>query len=80
MKEADIWWLADDVVMPDKPIQARADLTAATIRNSGLEVEPEPTPHPAHADIVGWPQEKPEQMETAKELATLSQLVVRSDR
>jgi hypothetical protein len=77
MGEVEIWDLADSVVSSKKSIQARADLTANDVRVAGLEVETAPDPHPKHADIVGWPEEKPEQMSVAKEMATQAALVLR---
>jgi len=56
---AQIWQIADEFVAPiRKPknglYRARADLTASTIRRTGLKVEPETSEHERHADIVGW--------------------------
>ena len=65
MSDAAIWQLADEVLASQKPIQARADVTATDVRATGLEIEPEPTPHP-------------EPMEIAKGLAIASTLVLRN--
>jgi len=76
--KAEVWHVGDTVVGRDRftPL-ARADLLASDIRNANLGIEAEPTPHPRHADIVGWPAEKAERIDAAKTLATRAKLVLR---
>ena len=49
----------------------RAEITAANVRQQKLDVRPNEPPR-NHADIVGWPSEKPAQMLYAIELAATS--------
>lgn len=77
MENQEIWALADDVVSSNPPIKARADVASDHVLGVGLQIESEPGPHPRHADIIGWPEEKAEQMDAAKELAIQATLVLR---
>lgn len=52
----------------------RADITAASVRLQKLQVKPNEPPK-NHADIIGWPIERPAQMLFAIELATASTYV-----
>lgn len=41
----------------DKPLLGRADIVVLEILKHELTVEPEPAPHPRHANILNWPDE-----------------------
>ena len=57
-----------------KRLLGRADIAASSILKQDLKVEPEPRPHPRHANIVEWPADKSEQKMIALELAAEAQL------
>lgn len=54
--EAEIWNIGQEKVaaIRKSPLIGRADLLAQDIFDKGLDVVPETSPHPLHADIVGW--------------------------
>lgn len=56
------------------PLVGRADFLSSTARNQNLDIVPEDPPL-NHADVVGWPPEKPAQMIRALELAIGSQYI-----
>lgn len=58
------------------PLIGRADIAAKTVMTDGLSIVPEPTPHPLHADIVGWPQDTTLVRLTAVKLAAQATLVL----
>lgn len=85
LSEDGIWRIGQEFVVnaytgPNKgqlQIIGRGDLLARNVIAQGLKLEPEPSPHPRHAIISGWPGEKPDQIEIAKELEKHSTLVLR---
>lgn len=79
-----IWGIADEQVLPNLPvvkggnirtIHGRADIVVSDVSNVGLDVEPDDIP-PGHANIVGWPNERHEQLSKAQELAANATLVL----
>lgn len=50
-------------------LNARADLLAGKIFESGLKFKPHTKPHPRHASIINWPQDVEDQRDIAFELA-----------
>ena len=53
--------------------------SAAAVRSvSQLDVVPEMTHHPLHADIVGWPAEREKRIELAQMLAVKAEFVPRA--
>lgn len=76
LNEDDIWSIGTDYVAAPqgKTVYARGDLLAGQILGAKLGIESVPRPHPRHADIVGWPQEKDEQKMCAVELANAATL------
>lgn len=76
--DADIWQIGDDYVAPLRgPILARADLESEAVKERALRIEPTKYPHPRHAEIVDWPSEKQKWLPIAKELADVSNLVLK---
>jgi hypothetical protein len=76
--EEDIWSIARDLVERTRgPVLGRADLSASNIAPEGLRLEPAPMPHPRHANIVGWPEEREKQKAIKKALAAKATLVLR---
>jgi hypothetical protein len=75
--ENDIWDIGRKYVAgPSKrTLRARGDTTAEVITKTGLEISPETTPHPLHANIVNWPSEKDEQKMLAVEIANEATLI-----
>ena len=52
-----------------KPLMGRADIVASEIAKRELRIEPDEEPHPRHANICGYPDEKSRQKLIAVELA-----------
>jgi len=71
--EEKIWWLGERYVArkrkDGKPILARADLVASDFFQQNLEIKKHPYPHPRHANVIGWPEDKPSKRMKATELA-----------
>lgn len=65
-----------------EPLQKRlyghAEIIVSTILDQGLMVEPDPSPHPRHANIIEWPEDKSKQKMIALELEASSQLHLRN--
>ena len=76
--EEKIWWLADNYVASTKPVLARANIIAKHITDVGLEIVPDFTPHPRHANITKWPESKSAKKMKAVELTNRASLVVKS--
>jgi hypothetical protein len=76
LKEGEIWEIGKLNVAKalNKQLLGRADILTLIILNQKLKVESDPTPHPRHANIVGWPSDKEEQREIALMLAAEAQL------
>lgn len=70
-----IWAIAETEVVPlrGKPVLGRADLIAASVIDSGLNVVPQEPPL-KHANIIGWSEEKTKRREIALELAAAASL------
>ena len=58
----------------NKKLLGRAEIVTSSILKQDLKVEPEPRPHPRHANIVEWPADKSEHKMIAIELAAEAQL------
>ena len=78
LSETEIWEIGQAFVAAvlDKPLRARADLSASDVFQAGLLVEAAPNPHPRHANITDWPPSKDKQLQIAAELAEASILVL----
>ena len=61
----------------NKTVHGRGDLSAHTINDVGLRVAPDDRPR-RHANIVGWPSDKPEQKLLALELSKTAELVLKN--
>lgn len=60
-------------------LHGRADISAENVRKQKLTVEPRPVPENLnHADILGWPPDKPAQKILALELAAAARLVMKA--
>lgn len=78
--DAEIWKIGHDFVgIPrQKEVIGRADLVAEAVISQGLSVEPETTPHPLHADIVGWSQDTSLNKLTAIKLAAMASVFLKA--
>ena len=79
--EEEIWNIGrEDVAKPrERTLHARGDVTSAAIVKTGLKVVPDTSPHPRHANIIGWPPEKDKQKMLAVEIADASKLMLPPD-
>jgi len=82
--DSKIWWAADNFVTAlrtdKRKVMARADTTAERIFEQELNVEAHPTPHPRHANISGWPDDRSSRKSKALELAKNAILHVHPQR
>lgn len=78
LTERKIWQLGElHVAQPrGKELQARADLSVATVVAVGLRVESQEPP-PRHGNIIDWPIEKHVWMSRAQEIAAEATLRMR---
>ena len=58
----------------NKPLLGRADIKALKILEKDLSVISDPDPHPRHANIVDWPEEREKYRLIAVELADEAEL------
>ena len=58
----------------NKPLLGRADVKVYNILEKDLSVVSVPDPHPRHANIVGWPEERVKYRLIAVELADEAEL------
>lgn len=61
-----------------KQLVGRADVAVETVTSEGLSVEPETTPHPLHADIVGWSHDSSRNKLTAIKLAAMAAVILKN--
>lgn len=56
----------------EKPLIGRADILASDVLDSDrdLKLEPDSSPHPLHANITGWPEQRDKQKLIAIKLAS----------
>ncbi|MCD6293398.1 MAG: hypothetical protein J7M20_00405 [Deltaproteobacteria bacterium] len=52
-----------------KPLKGRADILVSDILEKKLKVHSQPTPHPRHANIVAWPEDRTKVRLLAQQLA-----------
>jgi hypothetical protein len=70
-----IWEIAIEVArMRVKPLFGRADIRVFNVLSKSLLVVPTDPPPIRHADIVGWPEDKPKRISIAQELAAETHL------
>jgi hypothetical protein len=74
LTSTEIWDIGSEFVSKPmtKKLLGRADFLAQHVYDQGLNVRPEATPHPRHANIYGWPEDKTRII--AIELASKAQL------
>ena len=76
--EQDIWEIGDllGAARVKQPL-ARADFDTNAVSSAKLEIESDPTPHPRHVNLCGWPSEKDKQKAIALDLCARSTLIIR---
>lgn len=67
-----------EAIGPNRTLYGRGELDVEDVTNVGLEVAPTEEPI-RHADIVGWPENKPERKSLAMELEATATLHLRED-
>jgi hypothetical protein len=75
----EIWLIGENCVTKARKdgqrVLARADITAdAILTAAALLIQPSPTPHARHADIVNWPDRREKQLDKMNILAELARL------
>jgi hypothetical protein len=77
LTSAEIWQIGLEIgSVRGRTLRARADVFARAVLDTGLVVDPDDTP-PRHANIIGWPEEKHEQLMLATELAEAATLHIK---
>ncbi len=62
-----------------KRILGRADLNSNSVLKEGLNVRARLLPHPRHAELIDWPDDKAHQKDKALALAHAATLAIRPD-
>ena len=78
LTEPQLWRMGQDVAdaIPNATLYGRADLRTADVRRQKLQVDAAPLPKNFnHANITGWPPDKPSQKSIAQELAAVAKFV-----
>lgn len=79
LTQPEIWHIGLEIgSLRGRTLRGRADILVGVVLDSGLTIDPDNTP-PRHANIVGWPEEKHEQLMLAMELAESATLHLRPD-
>lgn len=79
LTDGEIWKIGAGVAeLRQKTLHARADVAVARVHETGLSLNPDDTP-PRHANIVGWPADKAEQLSIAQQLAAAAVLRIPQD-
>jgi hypothetical protein len=74
----EIWAIGDDVGRASqRPLHGRADIAALQVQKQRLFIDLNNNP-PRHANITGWPPEKPKRLSIAQELAEVAKLELKS--
>lgn len=79
LEDRAIWDLGDNEAGRGrgKRPRGRADLKSNDVAEVGLACVSDPSPHPRHLNICGWPNEKDEQKAVALELCSRATLHTR---
>jgi len=85
LSSTQLWQIGQDIANGRKPTPAklygRAEITVEKVRKQKLDVEAKPTPENInHAEISGWPRDKPAQKQVAQRLALQSIFTPRPGR
>lgn len=75
LDEEELWQIGQNVAdQRTLPLYGRADIRARSIRKYRLDIQPTPEPI-NHANITGWPKEKPAQKIIAQEIAAAATFI-----
>jgi hypothetical protein len=75
LDEEELWRIGRNVAdQRSLPLHGRADVRARAIRKHRLDIQPTPEPI-NHANIAGWPKEKPAQKIIAQEIAAAATFI-----
>jgi hypothetical protein len=75
LTEQELWEIGQDVAdARPATLYGRADVQAVTITSQSLTIVPTPTPR-NHANVTGWPPDKPSQKIIAQEIAAVATFV-----
>lgn len=73
----ELWEIGESVASAmGRKLYGSADILAQNVKKQSLDIKPTATPK-NHANIVGWPKEKPSQKMLAQELAACATFVRR---
>lgn len=76
LSEQEVWEIGRDIADPQgKTLYGRGEVTAQTVTSAGLSIDPDNVPED-HANIVGWPDDKPKQKLRAMQLAKVAALTL----
>ncbi len=75
ISEFDLWQIGKDVASKRRlNLYGRADIQAITVKTQSLRIEPTAEPK-NHANINGWPADKPKQKIIAQEIAAAARFI-----
>jgi hypothetical protein len=75
---AELWTIcATHIDQPEAPMKARGIVEAAAFLDAQLAFEPDGKPHPRHANVIGWPEDKHARKNLAREIANKMTLQLR---
>lgn len=79
LSEQELWQIGQGIAATrPATLYGRADIRATVIRQQALEIAPKPVANnPNHANVIGWPADKPAQKSIAQELAAKAHFVPR---
>ena len=77
--EFELWSIGEDVAAARGRLYGRADFGVEACTKQRLRVEPDPIipKNPNHANVTGWPPDKPAQKIIAQEIAATASYVAR---
>jgi hypothetical protein len=75
---AELWAIcATHIDQPEAWMKARGTVEAAAILDAQLAFDPDGKPHPRHANVIAWPEDKHARKNLAREIANKMTLEVR---
>lgn len=75
LDEDELWRIGQNAAdQRTLPLHGRADIRARAIRKRRLDIHPTPEPR-NHANITGWPKDKPAQKIIAQEIAATATFI-----
>ena len=75
---AELWRIcAAHIDQPEVAMKARGTVEAAVFLDAQLTFDPDGKPHPRHANVIGWPEDKHARKNLAREIANKMTLELR---